>query len=377
MFSRKTIIILFTIMGFFICTNFSVMADEWDNREDNATQDMVNVNKLVERHRTYRDTRDNLFVQKGKGYQDRLENILQSYYEWITRWFEVMEKFEDVQHDTWDSTYLEIKEMISEQEKRIVEIEIEADRIKSIGKNILEHLDRIPPVNPDDLGNNAAIAETVDEHLEMLKNNTKELSARLDYTVRNAKKAHEITCSTILTLFRRAYSNAGLANLNAAVDEFEAVMAYQSKALPVIHELTLIENNIDRAVLFLQAYTAEDLLDEGNAKYEEALRIIENSGLRAEDKKKAIDRIQVLHSAMNQHVENLNGMGFTRSQILAEFANIQRNRAIKMCQNENPGIDCQKAKILSQIDGGAISEMSENEQKFYEEKWVELFSAIE
>jgi chromosome segregation ATPase len=128
------------------------------------------------------------------------------------------------------------------------------------------------------------------------------------------------------------------------------LLAYAKEIEPLIHELTLLEHEVDRATLSFQIFSAEDTLIQAEEKCKQVKEKLDKINISSKYKTTSIDRMNTLCKAMRGHVKNLLALGYDKKALSIESIKNQRALAADKCKKKEMGLNCTIVDYLSQFE---------------------------
>lgn len=342
--------------------------DALKQRASEAAGKINGLMKLGEIHGRYQHARDVLLAGES-GLQEDVKAFSDLYHLWNRRWDTILDLFSTGQVNSWGRVYGTLMENLRAQERDVFELQRRRDAVHEARDRLLGVLDKLPPLSRDELGPRAPVGDVVREHIGSLRASVNQLVARTDASYGKISGVAGPARQTLLLVFKKAALQHGLGEINAALRQFEDLLAFEREVEPLVHEITGLEHDINAAALFLRVHTAERLLQDGRVRCGDVQVTISNSTVRQSYKDQASGRVNTLCDAMEDHVANLLAFGFTRPQLLNEYVSMQRARAVIECGASEPTINCEKAHALSKLNLQAIEGLSVAQREFVENAW--------
>ncbi len=351
--------------------------DEWQQLEargEQAARTLSSLNKLKELQGRYLAAREEIFADEQAGMQARAKNFVSLYQQWIQGWYQVLDALQDGTYRSVDQAQRDLMSRIQAEDGLRFDMRREADGLSSLGARLLSVLDKAPPIDPGELPESQTVIQQLQAHIGKLKDSATALTQQTNASLASSADVDKLVRAVTSILLKKVAVKQGWASVASVIDDYQNLVVYESAIEPKLRELERLENDVDRAALFLKWYTASKLLKMARERCPAIRTEITAATVSSKWRKQATDRVDVLCRAMESHVSGLADLGLTPAQITAELNNNQRDRAAERCKASDPKINCEKAKDLSRLSPKTVQSLSDEQRELLERQWSEIFN---
>lgn len=355
-----------------------IQAQDWNDekleaRELVAAKLASDSNRLDRSYGYYQQVRDHYFYG-SQGIEAQSQQFFQAALSWINHWSNILAMIDLSSSDSLDRILAKSQEAIEQQAKKLDELHSKGKDIALRGSKALKLLEQAKILNQSTLPQHKELVGAALNKIAELQATIKDTSKLAEKKLAELDRIQQLSLDASIARLKAELLKSGRYPLEQSLARFQEMIAVQTVAAVIIARLEAYENELDKLVINMAYFQAQDAFQNVQENCELAKKRL--ASFNSAFANHALNRISQLCSSSNSHWQSITSLGLSKAELVYEYSSFLGTSLSRECKKARPLINCEKLAVLKAVPFSQIKQMSDERLRFYEMEWANLEKSL-
>lgn len=339
-----------------------------EKRELSASRLNNYINHLDRSYAYYQRVRDHKFYGKN-GIEVKVTKFFQQALSWVDRWSSVIHLIDLTDVDSIDQIFAMTQKAFEEQQAELQHLQLLAKEALTEAQQAMSALDSLSLPESAASMPSPEILSSTKKNVAQLQNAVRSLAKLVEQRLAELERIQTIGIQASENKLKQSLLQVGRFPLEQSLARFRELIQVQNLAGTLLAQLMQKENELDRAVLNMAKFQADDLFQSMKRDCQQAEhKLISLNSAFADHARK---RIEQVCQAAESHWKGLNQLGLENYEMVYEYTSFLKLSVTKECRKTHPIINCEQTALMQAISLSDLQKMSDDRLKFVELAWAD------